>query len=121
MYFRVLKGSCDIEKNRSRTAARMFNCIATYMIISWRLHCLTMGSRRLPEAPCSDVFSEKEWNILYQVSYKSSPTTKDMVRLLAGLGGLLGRKGDREPGVKTIRQGYNKLLHYIDAAEAFGV
>lgn len=126
MYFRVLKGACDIEKNRFRTEARMFNCIATYMIISWRLHCLTMESRRSPEAPCSEVFSDKEWKILYKVSYKSAappkpPTAQEMVRLLARLGGFLGRKGDGEPGVKTIWQGYNKLLHYIDAAEALGV
>ena len=41
--------------------------------------------------------------------------------MLAGLGGILGRKGDGAPGVKTIWQGYDKLLHYIEAADAFGV
>ena len=127
MYFRVLKGACDIEKNRFRSESRMFNCIAVYMIIGWRLHAMTMESRRNPEGCCSVIFSDKEWKILFRVTNKGSPlpcdtpSAKEMIRLLAGLGGFLGRKGDGEPGVKTIWQGYNKLLHYIDAAEAFGV
>jgi hypothetical protein len=127
IYFRVLKGSCDIEKNRFRNKKRMFNCIAVYMIISWRLHGMTMQARHSPDLPCNEAFSDTEWEILFRVSNKGlplpkePPSTKTMVRMLAQLGGFLGRKGDGEPGVKTIWQGYNKLLHYIDAAEAFGV
>lgn len=34
-YFRVLKGSCQIENNRFREDYRMMNCIAVCMIISW--------------------------------------------------------------------------------------
>jgi len=85
-----------------------------------------MESRRSPEAPCTNIYSDKEWRILYRVMHKEQPpkeppTALKMTRLLASLGGFLGRKGDGNPGVKTIWQGYNKLLHYIDAAEAFGV
>ncbi len=39
-----------------------------------------------------------------------------MTRMLAGMGGFLRRKGDGEPSVKTIWEGYDKLLHYIEAA-----
>lgn len=52
---------------------------------------------------------------------KIPPSLKDATHMLASLGGFLGRKGDGEPGVKTIWQGYDKLLHYIEAADAFGV
>lgn len=45
------------------------------------------------------------------------PSVREMTRMLAGLGGFLGRKDDGEPGVKTVWQGYDKLLHYIEAAE----
>jgi len=90
MYFRVLKGSCDIEKNRFRSESRMFNCIAIYMIISWRLHCITMESRRSPEMPCTEIYSDKEWKVLYRVVHKGPPpkeppTVKKMTRLLATL------------------------------------
>lgn len=33
------------------------------------------------------------------------PTLNEVVRLIARVGGFLGRKGDGEPGVKTIWQG----------------
>ncbi|MCO1336988.1 hypothetical protein MO867_21930 [Microbulbifer sp. OS29] len=38
--------------------------------------------------------------------------------MLTDLGGFLGRKGDSELGVKTVWQGYTKLIHHIEAAEA---
>lgn len=125
-YFRVMKGSCDIENSRLRTEPRMLNCIAVYMIISWRLHSITMLSRRVPDRPCTDGFSEREWKILWRMRTKTlppdvPPTLREATHMLAGLGGFLGRKGDGEPGVKTIWQGYDKLLHYIEAADAFGV
>lgn len=125
-YFRVMKGSCDIEKNRLRTEPRMLNCIAIYMIISWRLHSMTMLSRRQPDTPCTDAFSDREWKILWLISKKTPPPKvlpklREMIHLLGSLGGFLGRKGDGEPGVKTIWQGYDKLLHYIEAADVFGV
>lgn len=125
-YFRVMKGSCEIENSRFRTETRMLNCIAVYMIISWRLHSITMLARRRPERPCTEAFSEREWTILWRMRFKTSPPKKppslrEATHMLAGLGGFLGRKGDGEPGVKTVWQGYDKLLHYIEAAEAFGV
>lgn len=125
-YFRVMKGSCEIENSRFRTEPRMLNCIAVYMIISWRSHSITMLARRIPERPCTDAFSDREWTILWRMRTKSlppkiPPSLREATHMLAGLGGFLGRKGDGEPGVKTIWQGYDKLLHYIEAADAFGV
>ena len=125
-YFRVMKGGCDIENNRFRTEPRMLNCIAVYMIISWRLHSITMLARRIPERPCTDAFADREWKILWRMRIKTPPpktppTLREATHMLAGLGGFLGRTGDGEPGVKTIWQGYDKLLHYIEAADAFGV
>lgn len=41
-YFRVIKGSCEIENSHLQNEPRKLNCIAIYMIISWRLHSITM-------------------------------------------------------------------------------
>jgi hypothetical protein len=35
-----------------------------------------------------------------------------VVRLIAGLGGFLGRKGDGEPGVKTIWLGLQRVTDF---------
>ncbi|WP_444943049.1 IS4 family transposase [Microbulbifer sp. ZKSA006] len=101
----------------------MLNCIAIYMIIGWRLHSLTTRARRLPDTPCTSVYSEKEWRMIWVMRDKITPSNeprsiREITRMLAGLGGFLARKGDGEPGVKTVWQGYTKLLQYIEAAEA---
>ncbi len=125
-YFRVIKGSCDIEKIRLRSENKKLNCIAVYMIVSWRLHHITMLTRRFPDVPCTDGFSDREWKVLWTIRQKTEPpktppSLREVTRMLAGLGGFLCRKGDGEPGVKTVWRGYKKLLHYIEAADAFGV
>lgn len=40
---------------------------------------------------------------------KAPPRLKTVIRLIAGLGGFLGRKGDGEPGVKTIWPGRQRV------------
>ncbi|PCJ98980.1 MAG: hypothetical protein COA42_24355 [Alteromonadaceae bacterium] len=127
-YFRVLKGGCSVEKSRLRTAERLLNYIAVNMIIAWRLQSVTMIARREPDLPCTEVFSEKEWRTIWIMKKKEAPpndtpTLREVTRMLAQIGGFLARKGDGDPGVKTIWQGYDKLLHYIDAidlAKKFG-
>jgi hypothetical protein len=37
------------------------------------------------------------------------PTLNEVVRLIAQIGGFLGRKGDGEPGVKTIWKGLDQV------------
>ncbi|WP_445356292.1 IS4 family transposase [Microbulbifer sp. EKSA008] len=122
-YFRVVKGGCQIESNRFRTEQRMLNCIAIYMIIGWRLHSMKTRARTLPDTSCTKFYSEKEWRMIWIMQAKTSPpneapSMRDITRMLAGLGGFLGRNGDGEPGVKTVWRGYTKLLHYMEAAEA---
>ncbi|MCU0664691.1 MAG: hypothetical protein MUC50_20505 [Myxococcota bacterium] len=40
------------------------------------------------------------------------PGIKESVRLIARLGGFLGRKGDGEPGVKTIWLGLQRVMDF---------
>jgi hypothetical protein len=41
-----------------------------------------------------------------------SPRLNEAVRLVATLGGFLARKGDGEPGVKTIWQGLQRVMDF---------
>ncbi|MBV1873958.1 MAG: hypothetical protein KUG80_04210 [Gammaproteobacteria bacterium] len=41
----------------------------------------------------------------------------EIIRIPAAFGDFLGRKGDGEPGVKTVWEGCRKLLNYIEASE----
>ena len=42
----------------------------------------------------------------------------DVIRLIAQLGGFLGRKGDGEPGVKTLWLGLQRLVDFIAGMHA---
>lgn len=81
---------------------------------------MTMLARENPDSPCTQVFAEKEWQLIYTWQTKSKheriPTINELVRLLAMRGGFLGRKGDGEPGVETIWRGYVKILNYSEIA-----
>ncbi len=43
-----------------------------------------------------------------------------VVRLVAMLGGFIGRKGDGEPGVKTLWQGLQTLHQAVEIAQILG-
>lgn len=79
-----------------------------------------MLAREQPDVPCNEVLSEQEWQTIYIMHKEESPpkkppTLREITRMLASLGGFLGRKGDGEPGTKTIWIGYTNLLSYFKA------
>ena len=122
LYFRILKQGCRIEDLRLETAQRLERCIAVYLIVAWRLHYLTQIARSRATAPCSQVFSPAEWQTIYvlqkqQPPPKESPSLREIVRMLAQLGGFLARKGDGEPGPETLWRGFNVLRQSMRVLE----
>jgi hypothetical protein len=111
----VLKSGCRIEQLQLETAERLQRALATYAVVAWRLLWLTYEARRQPEASCEGVLTPEQWQVLHQVVKKtdrmpaSPPSLHEAVRQIARLGGFLARKGDGEPGVKTIWRGLRRL------------
>jgi hypothetical protein len=70
IYFRVLKQGCQIERLRLETDSRLYNAIAVYMIVGWRIHTITMQSRSWPKVNCELVFTEREWKTVYLMQKK---------------------------------------------------
>lgn len=48
---------------------------------------------------------------------KRMPTLRDVIRRIAMLGGFLARRGDGEPGVKTLWQGFARLSSFVKGIE----
>ena len=46
------------------------------------------------------------------------PTLNEIVRLVAQVGGFLGRKSDGEPGVKTIWRGLDQVMTAAETLRA---
>ena len=114
-YHYVLKSGCRLEELQLESAERIERALATYATMAWRLLWLTYEARRHPEASCEVALEVHEWQALYCTKHKvgtppsEAPTMRDAVRWIAQLGGFLGRKGDGEPGVKTIWRGLRRL------------
>lgn len=111
----VLKSGCRIESRQLETAERMTSMIATFSIVAWHLLWLTYEARRVPEAVCTCVLTDEQWQVAYRALYprrplpQRPPTLGEAVRWIARLGGFLGRKSDGSPGVKTLWRGWRRL------------
>ena len=89
--------------------------LATYSIVAWRLLWLTYKARLHGEESCESFLEEHEWQSLCATSQKKGPSPetppsfREAVKMIAALGGFLGRNGDGEPGVITIWLGLRRL------------
>jgi len=98
---------------------RVERALVLYMIVAWRIARLMRLGRTCPDLEASLFFHADGIKGAYLLAKKacpaSAPTLNQMIRLIASLGGFLGRKGDGEPGAKTLWLG---LQRTIDAASS---
>jgi hypothetical protein len=115
VYHRTLKSGCKVEERQLGHADRIETCLAIDMVVAWRIFHLAKLGRETPAVPCTVFFEEAEWKAL--VAYVTHnpkpsahpPTLREAMRMVASLGGFLGRKGDGEPGTKSLWLGLQRL------------
>jgi len=107
----VEKNGCSEEDRRFETAERMQACVAILALVAVRIFQLRTALTGVPEAPAEQVASAEEIQVVRRVIKHGQGRfrVRDFVRGVARLGGFLGRKGDGEPGVKTLWRGYQRL------------
>lgn len=118
----TLKSGCRIEELQLRSKDRLLKALATYSIVAWRLMSLTYQARLTPEASCEQVLEPKEWKLLRRKfspksRSKKPPTLRQAMVWIAQLGGFLARKGDGDPGLKTLWRGLGKLQFLLEGAQ----
>ncbi len=112
---RTLKTGCRIEQRQLGQADRLEACLAIDLVVAWRIYRLVKLGREVPLVPCTVYFEEAEWKALVAFTTKNPvapcepPTLREAIRLVATLGGFLGRKGDGEPGTQTTWIGLQRL------------
>ncbi len=115
VWHKVLKSGCRIEDRQLEAADRLIRCLTLYSVIAWRILYAAMLARAVPDAPCTVLLDEDEWQGLYcrihrvAVTPPKPPTLRQAVRWIAQLGGFLGRKQDGEPGVTVLWKGFQHL------------
>lgn len=126
IFHKILKSGCKIEKRQLETAGRLKRCLALDSIVAWRIMFLTMVGRTIPDIPCTVILEDHEWKSLYCYVHETKqpptnpPSLGDAVRLVARLGGFLGRKRDGNPGVQVLWRGMQILSVISIAWKSFG-
>ena len=114
-YHYILKSGCQIEKLQLETKDRLMRALAVYSIVASRLLWLTYQARETPEAPCTVVLSDSEWQSLYAATHRTTvlpdrpPNIRIAILWIAQLGGFLGRNHDGDPGLKVLWRGFRRL------------
>lgn len=116
----VLKSGCGIERLELSTAERLANAVAVYSQVAVRIMRLTYLARIEPEAEASKEFSVEELRVLEAEQQRRNKqatgplrTIREAVRVVAQMGGHLGRQGDGPPGLKVLWRGLLALHHRI--------
>ena len=120
MFFLVLKEGCRVERLQLGDTGRLQTALALYMVIAWRINRLMRLGRTLPDLPADLVFEPDEWRAAFILNKKpppkQTPTLNTVIRLIARRGGFLARKGDGEPGAKTIWLGLQEIAVFVEGA-----
>lgn len=114
----VLKSGCKIEELQLQEKERLGRALVIYSIVAWKLLWITYEARIYPDANYDLIMTKEEWDVLLSASEskKDAPQTiHEAVRMMAKLGGFLGRRGDKEPGVKTLWIGMRRFTDIMTA------
>ncbi len=116
MFFHVLKNGCKVEALQLASIEKLERALAVYLVVAWRIARLMRLGRSCPDLDAELLFEREEWQAAYLLQKrpvpKKTPRLNEVVRLVAMLGGFLGRKGDGEPGVKTLWQGLQRVADF---------
>ena len=119
IYHKSEKSCCSSEECRLETDDRMLNFLAVNSVIAWRVLVVTYIARQQPEASAEVILSPTEIKVLEGANNRKLPkpikikTVKQAVGALGKLGGHMGRKNDKEPGIVTVCRGMMRLNDFM--------
>lgn len=115
VWHKILKSGCQIEARQLESAERLKRLLTLFSVVAWRILYAAMLARALPDVACTIFFEDGEWQALFCAAHNTPmvppepPTLQEAIRLVARLGGFLGRKQDGEPGVTVLWKGFQRL------------
>lgn len=128
MLFDLVKNACKVESLQLSQMDRLERALALYLVVAWRIARLMRLGRQCPTLPVELGFEPEEWKgayvLLKKPIPKKPPTLNSVIRLVATLGGFLGRKRDGEPGIKTLWIGMARIADFaagVRHARAMGL
>jgi hypothetical protein len=117
LLFLTLKQGCRVEALQLSTMQRIERALVVYLVVAWRIGLLMRLGRSCPEWDAERLLMREEWQAAWIVAHKKppakTPTLRQALHMIAALGGFLGRKGDGEPGVKSLWIGLQRVASCV--------
>jgi len=110
----TLKSGCSIEKLQIDDAWSLFNVIAVYYVVAWRLLHLTYLGRLPDDVPAEETFDAEELLVLTRLNRSAIKTTAQAVVAIAKLGGYTQYRNAQPPGVKVLWLGFRYLQAMVE-------
>ncbi len=110
-YFKALKTGCGYEKRQLESDHTLFNALAFFVPIAWRLLLLRALSRDRADASATEALTKTQIQVLAATSPIKLPdnlTVREAMLAIARLGGHIKNNGD--PGWIVLGRGLEKLL-----------
>lgn len=123
MFFKIIKSGFRVEECRLATAQKLMRYLTIISIVAWRLFTISLIARTAPEQCASSLLKAEEWKILFLKTNRRQPLPdkppklKEAIRMIAKLGGHLGRKCDGPPGTLTLWRGWKRLVDICQGAD----
>lgn len=119
-FFKALKTGCAIERRQLESKDALLNALGLSIPIAVKMLALRNLARSEPAAPASRILSRIELDALRVIAERrplpDSPSARDALLSIAGVGGHLKRNGD--PGWLVIARGFETLSTAVQVIEA---
>jgi len=121
-----MKTGCSTEERQLETVHALQNFLAFATVVAWQMLCLRDAARRPEPVRADQVLTPLQMTVLcgLRPRIKHDCLAADALRAIAMMGGFMGRKGDGNPGWRTLWAGFEKLLMaekgFLVAQERFG-
>jgi hypothetical protein len=111
-YHQCLKSGCKVEDRQLESADRLSALIGMLTVLAVRLLQLKNDARLTPDKPAAACVPPGLVQTLARLIKEKNPeqiTVRRFMHEVAKRGGFMGRKGDGEPGWRTLWQGWQEL------------
>jgi len=107
-----MKTGCSTEQRQLETVHALQNFLAFATIVAWQMLCLRDAARRPEPMLANRVLTPLQMTVLCGLRPRLKPDclASEALRAIAVMGGFMGRKGDGNPGWRTLWAGFEKLL-----------
>jgi len=108
-FFNILKNGCQVEALQMSTLSRIEPAPTLYRMAECRIGYLMRGWAGLARR-----WSAKRYSTVKNGKPRpdTPPPLNEVIRVVASFGGFPGRKGDGEPGAKTLRIGLQRVMDF---------